>query len=117
MREGVGFADPARVDIRGTLRCGRDVFIDVNTIFEGDVTLGDEVVIESNNLLCDTSIGAGTVIHSNCHIEGAETGANCELGPFTRLRPGATFRNQVKAGNFVEVKKSTDRRRAARSIT
>ena len=107
MKEGVGFADPARVDIRGKLRCGRDVFIDVNAVFEGDVELGDGVTIESNNLVRDSRIGPGTVVHSNCHIEGATTGSDCEIGPFARFRPGATLANRVKVGNFVEVKKST----------
>jgi bifunctional UDP-N-acetylglucosamine pyrophosphorylase/glucosamine-1-phosphate N-acetyltransferase len=76
MAQGVGFADPARVDVRGKLICGKDVFIDVNAVFEGDVTLGDGVVVESNNLVRDSKIGAGTMLHSNCHIEGATTGEN-----------------------------------------
>lgn len=104
---GVTFADPARVDIRGDLSCGKDVFIDVNAIFEGNVSLGDNTTIESNNLVRDSRIGAGTTIHSNCHIEGASTGRECEIGPFARLRPGAELANNVKIGNFVEVKKST----------
>jgi len=104
--EGVTFADPARVDIRGHLKCGRDVFIDVNAIFEGDVSLGDNTRIESNNLIRNSEIGAGTVIHSNCHIEDSKTGEACEVGPFSRLRPGAELANRVKIGNFVEVKKS-----------
>jgi bifunctional UDP-N-acetylglucosamine pyrophosphorylase/glucosamine-1-phosphate N-acetyltransferase len=107
MKEGVGFADPARVDIRGTLTCGKDVFIDVNAVFEGNVELGDGAVIESNNLLRDSKLGGGTVVHSNCHIEGATTGSNCEIGPFARMRPGATLADNVKIGNFVEIKKST----------
>ncbi|MBT8100560.1 MAG: bifunctional UDP-N-acetylglucosamine diphosphorylase/glucosamine-1-phosphate N-acetyltransferase GlmU, partial [Gammaproteobacteria bacterium] len=106
MAEGVGFADPARVDIRGSLKCGSDVFIDINAIFEGDVELGDGVVIESNNLIRDSRLGAGTVVHSNCHIEGATAGEQCELGPFARLRPGAELAANVKVGNFVEIKKS-----------
>jgi bifunctional UDP-N-acetylglucosamine pyrophosphorylase/glucosamine-1-phosphate N-acetyltransferase len=107
MAEGVGFADPARVDIRGTLSCGKDVFIDVNAVFEGDVFLGDGTRVESNNLIRDSKLGAGTLVHSNCHIEGATTGNKCEIGPFARLRPGATLANNVKIGNFVEIKKST----------
>jgi bifunctional UDP-N-acetylglucosamine pyrophosphorylase/glucosamine-1-phosphate N-acetyltransferase len=106
MAAGVGFADPARVDIRGKLSCGKDVFIDVNAIFEGDVTLGDGVRIESNNLVRDSQLGDGVVIHSNCHIEGAIAGNNCEIGPFSRLRPGAELAEDVKVGNFVEIKKS-----------
>ena len=107
MEQGVGFADPARVDIRGTLTCGKDVFIDVNAVFEGDVSLGDGVRIESNNVIRDSEIGAGTVVHPNCHIEGSRTGSNCELGPFSRMRPGTVLADTVKLGNFVEVKKST----------
>jgi bifunctional UDP-N-acetylglucosamine pyrophosphorylase/glucosamine-1-phosphate N-acetyltransferase len=107
MKEGVGFADPARVDIRGALTCGKDVFIDVNAVFEGDVELGDGTKIESNNLVRDSKLGDGTVVHSNCHIEGATTGSNCEIGPFARMRPGAELANNVKVGNFVEIKKST----------
>ncbi len=106
MKQGVGFADPARVDIRGTLTCGKDVFIDVNAVFEGDVELGDGTVIESNNLVRDSKLGAGTLLHSNCHLEGATTGSNCEIGPFSRMRPGAELRDNVKVGNFVEIKKS-----------
>jgi bifunctional UDP-N-acetylglucosamine pyrophosphorylase/glucosamine-1-phosphate N-acetyltransferase len=106
MAEGVGFADPARVDIRGKLTCGKDVFIDINAVFEGDVTLGDGVRIEPNNLVRDSHLGAGVVVHSNCHIEGATAGDNCEIGPFARLRPGAELATDVKVGNFVEIKKS-----------
>jgi bifunctional UDP-N-acetylglucosamine pyrophosphorylase/glucosamine-1-phosphate N-acetyltransferase len=107
MQQGVGFADPARVDIRGTLKCGKDVFIDINAVFEGDVELGDGTTIESNNLIRDSKLGASTMVHSNCHVEGATTGTNCEIGPFARLRPGAELADNVKVGNFVEIKKST----------
>ena len=107
LAQGVTFADPDRVDIRGELTCGKDVFVDVNAIFEGNVSLGDGARIESNNVLRDSKIGPGTVIHSNCHIESASTGSNCEIGPFSRLRPGAILADKVKIGNFVEVKNST----------
>jgi len=107
MAQGVGFADPARVDIRGKLECGTDVFIDINAVFEGDVYLGDGTKVEPNNLIRDSRLGPGTLVHSNCHIEGAKTADNCEIGPFARLRPGAELASNVKVGNFVEVKKST----------
>jgi bifunctional UDP-N-acetylglucosamine pyrophosphorylase/glucosamine-1-phosphate N-acetyltransferase len=107
MARGVGFADPARVDIRGKLECGADVYIDVNAVFEGDVHLGDGTKIESNNVVRDSRLGPGTVVHPNCHIEGATTGTGCEIGPFARLRPGSNLADDVKIGNFVEVKKST----------
>jgi bifunctional UDP-N-acetylglucosamine pyrophosphorylase/glucosamine-1-phosphate N-acetyltransferase len=106
MSEGVGFADPARVDIRGDLTCGRDVFIDINAVFEGQVTLGNGVRIEANNVIRDSALGDGVVVHPNCHIEGAVAGPKCEIGPFARLRPGAELADNVKVGNFVEIKKS-----------
>jgi len=107
MEQGVSFADPARVDIRGKLTCGKDVFIDVNAVFEGEVSLGDGARIEPNNVIRESGIGSGTIIHPNCHIESATTGNDCEIGPFSRLRPGAELADNVKIGNFVEVKKST----------
>ena len=107
MEQGVSFADPARVDIRGNLVCGENVFIDINAVFEGKVSLGDNTRIEPNNVIRDSEIGSGTVIHPNCHIERAKTGNDCEIGPFSRLRPGAELANRVHIGNFVEVKKST----------
>lgn len=107
MEQGVSFADPARVDIRGKLTCGTEVFIDAGVVFEGEVALGDDVRIESHNVIRDSRLGDGTVIHPHCHIEGATTGPECEIGPFARLRPGAELARKVKIGNFVEVKKST----------
>jgi bifunctional UDP-N-acetylglucosamine pyrophosphorylase/glucosamine-1-phosphate N-acetyltransferase len=106
MAEGVTFADPARVDIRGELSCGRDVFIDVNVVFEGTVELGDSVQVRMNNLIRDSKVGVGTIIRSHCHLEDASTGANCVIGPYARLRPGTELANNVKIGNFVEIKKS-----------
>ena len=107
MRQGVTFTDPSRVDIRGTLTCGKDVTIDVNTVFEGDVTLGDNVTVRMNNTIRDSAIGTGTTIRPHCHVDGATTGAGCRIGPFARLRPGAELSDNVGIGNFVEVKKST----------
>jgi bifunctional UDP-N-acetylglucosamine pyrophosphorylase/glucosamine-1-phosphate N-acetyltransferase len=107
MEQGVAFADPARVDIRGELTCGKDVFIDINSVFEGKVHLADNVRIESNNVIRNSEIGNGTIIHPNCHIELSTTGNDCEIGPFSRLRPEAVLADRVKIGNFVEVKKST----------
>jgi bifunctional UDP-N-acetylglucosamine pyrophosphorylase / glucosamine-1-phosphate N-acetyltransferase len=106
MRAGVTLVDPARVDLRGDLRCGRDVVIDVNAVFEGEVELGDEVAIGPNVLIRDSRLGAGCVVLPNTIIDGAEIGPGCELGPFARLRPGAMLDGGVKIGNFVEVKKS-----------
>jgi bifunctional UDP-N-acetylglucosamine pyrophosphorylase / glucosamine-1-phosphate N-acetyltransferase len=106
MERGVTIADPGRIDVRGQLDTGRDVFIDVGTVFEGHVTLGDQARIGAYAVIRNARIGAGTVVHPHTVIDGAETGERCELGPFARLRPGAVLANTVKIGNFVEVKKS-----------
>ncbi len=106
MRAGVTLLDPARVDVRGKLSCGRDVVIDINAIFEGDVELGDGVHIGPNVIVRNSKLGAGCTVHANTVIEDAEIGKFCELGPFARVRPGTVLEATVKLGNFVEVKKS-----------
>lgn len=107
MRQGVTLADPHRIDVRGTLRCGTDVSIDVNCVFEGEVALGDNVSIGANCVLKNTSVAANSVIHPLCHIEGASVGEGALIGPFARLRPGAALDADVHIGNFVEIKNST----------
>ncbi|KWI41325.1 bifunctional N-acetylglucosamine-1-phosphate uridyltransferase/glucosamine-1-phosphate acetyltransferase [Burkholderia cepacia] len=102
--DGVTLADPARVDVRGTLRCGRDVSIDVNCVFEGNVTLADNVTIGANCVIRNASVGVGTRIDAFTHIDGAELGAHTVIGPYARLRPGAQLADEAHVGNFVEVK-------------
>jgi bifunctional UDP-N-acetylglucosamine pyrophosphorylase / glucosamine-1-phosphate N-acetyltransferase len=106
LESGVTLADPARIDVRGTLECGRDVSIDVNCVFEGRVRIGNGVRIGPNCVLRDVSIGDGTEIHPFSQLEDAEVGARCRLGPYARLRPGAQLADEVHIGNFVEVKAS-----------
>lgn len=106
MLAGVGLADPARIDIRGDLRCGSDVFIDVNAVFEGDVQIGDGASIGANCVLRDCVIGAGSVVHAMSHLEQAQVGERCSVGPFARLRPGTRLGNDARVGNFVETKKT-----------
>ncbi|MFM0114449.1 bifunctional UDP-N-acetylglucosamine diphosphorylase/glucosamine-1-phosphate N-acetyltransferase GlmU [Paraburkholderia nemoris] len=103
---GVTLADPARIDVRGTLECGRDVSIDVNCVFEGRVTLADNVTVGPNCVIRNATIGAGTRVDAFTHIEGAEVGANVVLGPYARLRPGTSLQDESHVGNFVEVKNS-----------
>ena len=105
MRAGVTFADPDRVDIRGSLTCGTDCFIDVNTVFVGDVTLANNVKVGPGCVIEDSVIGQAVTIHPHTLVEGAEVDANCSLGPFARIRPGSNFAAGVKVGNFVETKK------------
>lgn len=106
LQQGVTILDPQRVDVRGKLVCGRDVVIDVNTIFEGDVVLGDGVQVGANSIISNSTIGSGTQILPNCILDQATIGASCEIGPFSRTRPGVEMADQAKLGNFVEVKKS-----------
>lgn len=107
MEAGVRLADPARFDVRGSLRCGSDVEIDVGCVFEGEVVLGDGVRIGPHCVIRDARIDAGAVIHPFTHIEGAQVGAGALVGPYARLRPGAALGEEVHIGNFVEVKNST----------
>ncbi|WP_194715099.1 bifunctional UDP-N-acetylglucosamine diphosphorylase/glucosamine-1-phosphate N-acetyltransferase GlmU [Noviherbaspirillum soli] len=106
LEQGVTLADPARIDIRGSLACGRDVSIDVGCVFEGDVTLGDGVTIGANCVLKNVRVGDGVTIKPFCHFEDAAIGAKSVIGPYARLRPGTTLAEDVHIGNFVEVKNS-----------
>ena len=104
--KGVGLADPDRIDIRGSLTCGRDVFIDVNCVFEGHVVLDDGVFIGANCVIRDCDIGKNAEVRPFCHLEGAKVGSASLIGPYARLRPGAELGEEVHIGNFVEVKNS-----------
>jgi len=106
MLAGVTLADPARLDVRGTLRHGTDVFLDVNVVIEGRVTLGDRVRIGPGCLLRNTDIGADTEVFAHCVIDSAVIGEHCNIGPFARFRPSSTLADSVHIGNFVEVKNS-----------
>ena len=107
LEAAVTLADPARIDVRGELRCGTDVSIDVNCVFEGRVTLADGVRVGPNCLLRNVSVGAGTEVLGFSHLEDSEVGARCRLGPYARLRPGNRLEDEVHVGNFVELKAST----------
>ena len=104
---GVTLVDPARVDVRGALATGRDVLIDVNVVFEGNVRLGDRVRIGANCVIRDTEIGDDTEVFPNCVIDRATIGPACHIGPFARFRPSSKLARGVHIGNFVEVKNST----------
>jgi bifunctional UDP-N-acetylglucosamine pyrophosphorylase / glucosamine-1-phosphate N-acetyltransferase len=113
MHAGVSLADPARIDVRGTLTCGRDVTIDVGCVFSGDVTIGDGTAIGPYVVLRNARVGARTRIEAFCHIDGGpnvETaitiGDEAVVGPYARLRPETTLADGVHIGNFVEVKAS-----------
>ena len=106
LRAGVTVVDPARLDVRGAVSCGRDVVIDVNVILEGSVKLGDRVKVGPNCVLRDCEIGAGSEVVANCYLEGLTAGADCVIGPFTRVRRTTRLADGVHLGNFVEVKNS-----------
>lgn len=107
MQQGVTFADSARFDLRGSVKVGHDVRIDVNVIIEGDCELGDFVEIGAGCILKNTKIAAGTKVQAYSVFDGAVVGENAQIGPFARLRPGAKLANEVHIGNFVEVKNTT----------
>ncbi len=106
MTEGVSLADPARIDVRGDVRVGRDISIDINVVLEGHVVIEDDVIIEPNCVLRDCHIGAGSHIKAFSHIDGAELASGCDVGPYARLRPGTRLQAGAKIGNFVETKKA-----------
>ena len=103
---GVTLRDPSRVDIRGTVSCGKDCVIDVNVIFEEAVTLGDNVVIGANTIIRGATLGNGVQILPGTSIDGATIGENSIIGPYARIRPGTILDENVKIGNFVEIKGS-----------
>jgi len=107
LEQGVTLMDPARIDVRGLLSAGRDVTIDVGCVFEGDVVLGNDIYIGPNCFLRNVRVRAGTRVEAFSHLDEAEVGAHCRIGPYARLRPGAQLDEHVHIGNFVEVKKST----------
>jgi len=106
MKAGASLADPARIDIRGTLACGRDVAIDVGCVFEGAVELGDSVTVGPYCVLRNVTVGASTEIVAFSYLDQATIGARCRIGPYARFRPGVALEDEVHIGNFVEVKAS-----------
>ena len=107
LERGVTLMDPARIDVRGELICGRDVTIDVGCVFEGRVELADGVKIGAHCVLVGATVGAGANIKPFCHIDDATIGAASQIGPYARLRPGTALGEDVHIGNFVEVKNSS----------
>ena len=105
-QQGVTLKDPARLDVRGSLSCGRDVEIDIGCVFEGNVTLGDNVKISANCVIKNATIKAGVQVAPFTHIDDTEIGENSRIGPFARLRPGTTLAADTHIGNFVELKNS-----------
>jgi bifunctional UDP-N-acetylglucosamine pyrophosphorylase/glucosamine-1-phosphate N-acetyltransferase len=106
MNQGAKIFDPARIDIRGEIELGRDVQIDVNCVFEGTIRLGDNVRIGANCVIRNSSIGAGSEIKPMTSIDEAVIGRDVSIGPFARIRPGTECDDQVKIGNFVEIKQA-----------
>ncbi len=106
LENGVTLFDPDRIDVRGELRCGKDVWIDVGCVFEGIVTLADQVRIGPYCVIKDTHIGEGATIEAFSHLDGAKIGPTNRIGPYARIRPGAELASDVHIGNFVEVKNS-----------
>jgi bifunctional UDP-N-acetylglucosamine pyrophosphorylase/glucosamine-1-phosphate N-acetyltransferase len=106
MLAGATLADPQRIDIRGAVEAGRDVFIDINAVFIGSVKLAAGVKIGPNCVISNSEIGAGTEVYANSIIDHAHIAENCRIGPFARVRPDTVLHHDVHIGNFVEVKSS-----------
>jgi bifunctional UDP-N-acetylglucosamine pyrophosphorylase/glucosamine-1-phosphate N-acetyltransferase len=106
LEAGVTLADPARIDVRGALECGRDVSVDVNCVFEGKVRLADGVRVGPNCVLRNVTVAKDSEVRAFSHLDDADIGARCVVGPYARLRPGASLADDVHIGNFVEVKAS-----------
>ena len=107
MQQGVHLIDPARFDLRGHLSVGQDVRIDINVIIEGDCEFGDHVEIGAGCVIKNSKIAAGTKVQPYSIFDNAIVGADAQIGPFSRLRPGAKLADEVHIGNFVEVKNSS----------
>ena len=107
LENGVTILDIEKLEIRGNLECGKEVFIETNVIIEGDVFLGDYVTIRSNTIIIDSSIGNHTEVKSNSLIKNSIISENCIIGPYSRLRSGTKIANNSQIGTFVEIKKST----------
>ena len=106
MTKGVTIIDPTRLDIRGDIKTGRDILLDVNIIFEGNVEIADNVVIETGCVIRNSTIGNGAIIKAYSILEDSEISAGCKIGPFARLRPGSILAEKTQVGNFVEIKQS-----------
>ena len=106
LEQGITLLDASRVDVRGEVEAGKDCSVDINVIFEGKVTLGENVTIKSNVVLSDVSIGDNSIIESFSHLSSALVGSNCNIGPYARLREGSEIGDNAKIGNFVETKKT-----------
>lgn len=104
--QGVQFADPSRVDIRGEVSVGQDVFVDINVVFKGKVSLGSNVTIEAGCIIKDTQIGDNVHIKPYCVFDEAQVGEEATIGPFAHLRPQSVLAKKTRLGNFVEIKKS-----------
>ncbi|AMO54556.1 bifunctional N-acetylglucosamine-1-phosphate uridyltransferase/glucosamine-1-phosphate acetyltransferase [Endozoicomonas montiporae] len=106
MASGVTIVDPARLDIRGNIKTGHDIFLDINVVLEGEVELADNVTIEPGCVIRNSKIGEGAIIKAHSVLEDAVVAADCEVGPFARLRPGTNLAEKARVGNFVEIKKA-----------
>jgi len=102
--DGVGLADPARLDVRGQLSVGNDSFIDINCVFEGEVNLGTGVTIGPGCVIKNSKIASDCMIKPYSVIENAVIDKQTEVGPFARIRPGTHLKENSRVGNFVEIK-------------
>ncbi len=106
MLNGATIIDPERIEIRGEVKTGKDVIIDINVVLEGHVQIGDDVYIGPGCVIRDCIIEDGVQIEAMCVLEHSRVGVKTLMGPFSRLRPGVELKGNNKVGNFVEIKNS-----------
>ncbi len=106
MEQGVRIADPRRIEIRGEVTAGSDVFLDIGVVLEGEVRLGNGASIGAYSVVSNSSLDADARIEAHSVVDGADIGAGARVGPFARVRPRAVLGVNTRVGNFVEVKNS-----------
>ncbi len=106
MLRGVTLKHPDTVFIEGVVEAANDIVIEPCVTLRGNVTLEEHVHIGMNSIISDSHIGRATTIHAYSHIHQTHIGQSCEIGPYARLRPDTVLADEVKIGNFVEIKKT-----------
>lgn len=106
MHNGVTIIDPANTYIASGVTIGQDTVIYPGTKLTGNVTIGEECTIGPHSEITDCQIGERTVIKQSV-VSSSEIGHDVTIGPFAHIRPESVLGNNIKIGNFVEVKKST----------
>lgn len=107
MRAGVTLLDPDGTFVEDTVEVGRDSVIEPGAVLRGATVIGEDCVVGAYSVLCDSVLADGVTVKAHSVLDGARVGPGSDVGPFARLRAGATLGAGVHVGNFVEVKNAT----------